>query len=95
MTPSSRPCLLPRISLTGVSDNRGVAERVCVLIVPIQGAKEFYANAHIAGVRDGKLVVAGGLARMNGLDPIEDVRREIALSEIRRVELVEKVPDND
>ena len=70
-----------------------MAARLCVLVMPIAGPKEFYADAHIAGVRDGALVIAGGSARMNGLDPISDVLREIPLAEVHRVELLDEDED--
>jgi hypothetical protein len=69
--------------------------RLCVLVMPIDGKKESYPDAHIAGVRDGNLVIGGGQAQMNGLDPISDVRREIPLAEIHRVEIVEEHTDDD
>ena len=69
--------------------------RLCVLVMPIDGEKEFYPDAHIAGVRYGNLVIGGGPAGMNGLDPIEDVRREIPLAEIHRVEILEEDTDDD
>jgi hypothetical protein len=69
--------------------------RLCVLVMPIRGKKEFYPDAHIAGVRDGNLIIGGGLAQMNGLDPILDVRREIPLTEIHRVEILEEDADDD
>jgi hypothetical protein len=61
--------------------------------MPIAGPNEFYPDAYIAGVRDGALVIAGGPARMNGLSPIVDVRREIPLAEIHRVELLDEDDD--
>lgn len=70
-----------------------VSERLGVLVMPTDGEKEFYRDAHIAGVRDGKLIVGGGAARMNGLDPISDVRREIPLVDIDRVEIVDADTD--
>jgi hypothetical protein len=78
-----------------VGENRRMSERLCVLVMPIDGEKEFYPDAHIAGVRDGRLIVAGGPAQLNGVSPIEDVRREIPLAEIYRVEILEEVTDDD
>jgi len=69
--------------------------RLCVLVMPIDGKKEIYRDAHIAGVRDGNLVIGGGPAQMNGLDPISDVRREIPLPDIHRVEILEESTDDD
>lgn len=68
---------------------------LCVLVMLIDRKKEFYPDAHIAGVRDGRLIIGGGPARMNGLDPIIDVRREIPLAEIYRVEILEEATDDD
>lgn len=67
---------------------------LCVLVMPVSGPTEFYPNAHIAGVRDGALVIAGGPPQMNGLDPVANVLRQIPLADIRRVELLGEV-DND
>lgn len=68
--------------------------RLCVLVMTIDGTKELYPDAHIAGVRDGNLIIAGGPARMNGLDPVIDVRREIPLVEIHRVEILDEDTDD-
>jgi hypothetical protein len=81
---------LPRDFL---ADNRRMAPRLVVLVMPIAGPKEFYPDAHIAGVRDGALVIAGGPARMNGLEPVSDVRRVIPLTEVHRVELLDEDDD--
>jgi hypothetical protein len=78
-----------------IADNHRMPARLCVLVMPIAGPKEFYPDAHIAGVRDGVLVVAGGPARRNGLDPIIDVRREIPLTEVHRVELLDEDDDEE
>jgi len=72
-----------------------MSNRLCVLVMPIGGEKEFYPDAHIAGVRDGSLIVAGGPAQLNGVSPIDDVRREIPLDEIYRVEILEEATDDD
>lgn len=69
--------------------------RLCVLVMPVDGKKELYPDAHIAGVRDGNLIIAGGRARMNGLDPIIDVRRVIPLAQIHRVEILEEDTEDD
>ena len=71
-----------------------MSERLCVLVMPIGGQKEVYPTLTF-GVRDGNLVIGGGPAQMNGLDPISDVRREIPLAEIDRVEIVEEATDDD
>jgi hypothetical protein len=76
-------------------ENQQMSERLCVLVIPIDGQKEFYPDAHVAGVRDGNLVIGDGPARMNGLDPVTDVRREIPLTEIHRVEILEADADDD
>ena len=68
---------------------------LCVLVMTTDGRKDFYPDAHIAGVRDGMLIVAGGPAQMNGLSPILDIRREVPLTTIRRVELLEDAADDD
>ena len=70
-----------------------MAACLCVLVMPISGPKEFYVDAHIAGVRDGALIIAGGPAPMKPLDPVIDVRREIPLAEIHRVELLDEDDD--
>jgi len=68
--------------------------RLCVLVMPNEGPKEFYADAHIAGVWDGNLVIGDGPARMNGLDPDIQVRREIPLGTIHRVEILDEEADD-
>jgi hypothetical protein len=78
-----------------LGENRGMTVSLAVLVMLVEGKKEFYRDAHIAGVREGKLIIAGGPARMNGLDPITDVRGEIPLAQINRVELLEHATEDD